>query len=179
MGSVPTNLGYLQDLRFLDLSYNKLGKDLDFLTSLRNCSKMNTLAFVVNRFEGVLPSSIGTLSTQFTGLYLGGNKISGTIPIALQNLINLIILGMEDTLLTGMIPTSFEKFQKMQGLRLWGNKLSGKIPSSIGNLTQLAELFLSENNLEGSIPPSIGTCQSLQKLDVLENYLGAFSSTFS
>ena len=87
---------------------------------------MNTLAFVVNRFEGVLPSSIGNLSTQFTGLYLGGNKISGTIPIALQNLINLIILGMEDTLLTGMIPTSFEKFQKMQGLRYGETNCQGR-----------------------------------------------------
>ncbi|KAF3947305.1 hypothetical protein CMV_026542 [Castanea mollissima] len=171
VGSVPTNLGYLQDLKVLQLSINKLGKDLDFLTSLRNCSKMHRLAFARNRFEGVLPSSIGNLSTQLTELYLGGNKISGTIPVAFQNLINLIILGMEENLFTGMIPTYFGKFQKMQGLNLSGNKLLGKIPSSIGNLTQLAVLFLFQNNLEGSIPPSIGTCQSLQQLDVSQNYL--------
>ncbi|KAM3731888.1 hypothetical protein ACB098_11G017200 [Castanea mollissima] len=171
VGSVPTNLGYLRDLEFLNLQENKLGRDLDFLTSLRNCSKMNGLSFAANRFEGVLPSSIGNLSTRLTGLYVGGNKISGTIPVALQNLINLIILSMENNLFTGMIPTYFGKFQKMQGLDLSKNNLSGKIPSSIGNLTQLAELFLSQYNLEGSIPPSIGTCQSLQKLDVSENYL--------
>ncbi|XP_065617871.1 putative receptor-like protein kinase At3g47110 isoform X2 [Quercus suber] len=171
VGSVPTNLGYLQDLEYLQLSDNKLGKDLDFLTSLRNCSKMNMLELVEIQFEGVLPSSIGNLSTQLTELYLGGNKISGTIPVALQNLINLISLGMEWNLFTGMIPTCFGKFQKMQGLNLNGNKLSGIIPSSIGNLTQLAVLFLSQNNLEGSIPPSIGTCQSLQQLDVSQNYL--------
>uniref|UniRef100_A0A7N2LKR9 non-specific serine/threonine protein kinase n=1 Tax=Quercus lobata TaxID=97700 RepID=A0A7N2LKR9_QUELO len=171
VGSVPTNLGYLQDLKVLQLSINKLGKDLDFLTSLRNCCKMNRLAFAGNRFEGVLPSSIGNLSTQLTELYLGGNKISGTIPVALQNLINLIILGMEENLFTGMIPIYFGKFQKMQGLNLSGNKLLGKIPSSIGNLTQLVVLFLFQNNLEGSIPPSIGTCQSLQQLDVSQNYL--------
>ncbi|KAK7840825.1 putative receptor-like protein kinase [Quercus suber] len=139
--------------------------------SLRNCSKMYYLAFVSNRFEGVLPSSIGNLSTQLTELLLGRNKISGTIPVALQNLINLIVLGMDENLFTGMIPTCFGRFQKMQGLNLLGNKLSGKIPSSIGNLTQLADLFLSQNNLEGSIPPSIRTCQSLQQLDVAENYL--------
>ncbi|KAK4594902.1 hypothetical protein RGQ29_018581 [Quercus rubra] len=171
VGSVPTNLGYLQDLESLNLNKNKLGRDLNFLTSLKNCSKMNKLSFVENRFEGVLPSSISNLSTQLTEIYLEGNKISGTIPVALQNLINLIGLGMEYNLLTGTIPTSFGKFQKMQKLSLQGNKLSGKIPSSIGNLTQLAELFLSQNNLEGSIPPSIGTCQSLQQLDVAENYL--------
>ena len=100
MGLVPTNLGYLQDLRKLHPSKNKLGRDLDFLKSLRNCSKMNVLAFTENQFEGVLPSSIGNLSTQLTELYLGGNKISGTISVALQNLINLIVLGMENNLLT-------------------------------------------------------------------------------
>ena len=139
---------------------------------------MNTLAFEINQFEGILPSSIGNLSTQLTGLYLGGNKISGTIPVALQNLINLIILGMDENLFTGMIPTGFGKLQKMQGLALSKNELSRKIPSSIGNLTQLAELFLSQNNLEGSIPPSIGTCQSLQQLDVSQNYPNRFFKFF-
>ncbi|KAK4594910.1 hypothetical protein RGQ29_018589 [Quercus rubra] len=171
VGSVPINLGYLQDLEYLDLSDNKLGKGFDFLTSLRNCSKMETVAFAENRFEGVLPSSVGNLTTQLTGLYLGGNKISGTIPVALQKLINLIILGMEKNLFTGMIPNCFGKFKKMQGLYLTGNKLSGKIPSSIGNLTQLAVLNLAQNDLEGSIPLSIGACQNLQNLDVAENYL--------
>ena len=70
-------------------------------------------------------------------LYLGGNKILGTIPTALQNLINLIFLGMELNLFTGLIPTYFGKFQKMQVLYLLGKKLSGQIPSSIDNLTQL------------------------------------------
>ncbi|KAK4594905.1 hypothetical protein RGQ29_018584 [Quercus rubra] len=171
VGSVPTNLGYLQDLEVVNLDTNKLGRDLNFLMSLRNCSKMNKLSLAENRFEGVLPSSIGNLSTQLTEFHLGGNKISGTIPVELQNLINLIFLSLDKNLFTGMIPTGFGKFRKMQELALPENKLLGKIPSSIGNLTQLAVLFLSQNNLEGSIPPSIGTCQSLQKLDVSQNYL--------
>ena len=36
VGSVPTNLDYLKDLKLLHLDDNKLGRDLDFLTSLRN-----------------------------------------------------------------------------------------------------------------------------------------------
>uniref|UniRef100_A0A2N9FD10 non-specific serine/threonine protein kinase n=1 Tax=Fagus sylvatica TaxID=28930 RepID=A0A2N9FD10_FAGSY len=172
VGSVPTNLGNLIDLEFLHLSSNKLGRDLDFLTPLTNCSKLNKLAFAGNQFEGVLPNSIGNLSTQLTGLYFGGNQISGTIPATLENLINLISLVTEENLLTGMIPTYFGKFQKMQGIHLEGNKLSGIIPNSLGNLTQLVVLFLGHNNLKGSIPPSIGNCQSLQKLDVSQNYLG-------
>jgi hypothetical protein len=48
MGSVPTNLGNLLDLQKLRLSRNNLRRDLDFLTSLRNCSKLKVLSFVEN-----------------------------------------------------------------------------------------------------------------------------------
>ena len=54
---------------------------------------------------------------------------------------------MEDNLFTGLIPTSFEKFRKIQELGLNGNRLSGEIPTSIGNLTQLFLLDLSKNKL--------------------------------
>ena len=171
VGSVPTNLGNLLDLRVLDLDTNNLGRDMDFITSLNNCSKLETLAVAENKFEGILPNSVGNLSTKITGLYFGANQISGAIPAALENLINLIVLGMENNHFTGTIPTNFGKFQKMQGISLSRNKLSGKIPSSIGNLTRLAVLLLYQNNLEGSIPASIGSCQSLQKLDLSKNYL--------
>ena len=158
MGSVLTNLGYLLDLEYLSLTDNKLGRDLDFLTSLRNYRKMELLEIEGNQFEGVLPNSIGNLSTQLTKLCLGGNKISGTISAALQNLINLTGLGMNLNIFTGVIPTYFGKFQEMQGLYFWGNNLLGKIPSSTSNLTQLVVLDFFQNNLEGSIPPTIGIC---------------------
>ena len=144
---------------------------MNFLISLTNCSKMESLTSAINQFEGVLPNSIGNLSTQLHLLYLGGNQISGLIPAALQNLINLISLGMEEAFSTGVIPTCFGKFLKMQGWYLSGNKLSRPIPSSIGNLTQLVGFNLCQNNLEGSIPPSIGNCLSLQQLDVSQIYL--------
>ena len=105
---------------------------------------MELLTFAINQFEGVLPNSIGNLSTQLHLFYLGGNQISGLIPAALQNLINLISLGTEEIFFTGVIPTCFGKFLKMQGWYLSGNKLSGKIPSSIGNLTQLVEFNLCQ-----------------------------------
>ena len=113
--SVPTNLGYLLDLKQQHLRHNKLGRDLDFLTSLRNCSKMEFLSIIANQFEGVLPNiSMGNLLTQLNKLYLGGNQISGTIPAGLQNIVNLIVLEMDENLFTSVIPTYFGKFQKMQ-----------------------------------------------------------------
>ncbi|KAK7817023.1 putative lrr receptor-like serine/threonine-protein kinase [Quercus suber] len=145
----------MRDLQWLGLSDNHLGRSLDFLTSLTNCSKLYILDFSINQFGGVLPIPIGNLSTQLTKLYFGGNEISGTIPVILGNLVNLIVLSVEDNLFTGLIPTIFERFQKIQLLSLNGNRLLGEIPTSIGNLTQLFLLDLHKNRLEGSIPPSV------------------------
>ncbi|KAL4621035.1 hypothetical protein ACB092_06G199000 [Castanea dentata] len=164
LGLVPTNLGNLPYLQWLDLSNNYLGRSLDFLKSLTNCSKLDKLDLGTNQFGGVLPIPIGNLSTQLTMLYFGANEISGTIPVTLGNLVNLIGLGMEHNLFTGLIPTIFGKFQKIQALHLNGNRLLGELPTFIGNLTQL----------EGSIPPSLGNCPNLQILNISQNNLSGF-----
>ncbi|KAF3455318.1 hypothetical protein FNV43_RR05766 [Rhamnella rubrinervis] len=174
VGPVPTNLGNLQQLWWLDTSINNLGSnssnDLDFLRSLRNCSKLKKLFLSDNNFGGVLPNSIANLSSQLNILVLGSNQLSGNIDGGIfEKLINLIEFDMEDNLFTGIIPTSFGKFPNMQTMFLNGNKLSGRIPSSLGNLTKLFQLSLDNNNLEGTIPPSLGNCQRLQILDISQN----------
>lgn len=175
VGQVPTNLGNLLHLTWLGIGANNLGtnpvEDFKFLTSMKNCTKLEYLDSAECNFEGSLPNSIGNLSIQLRELYLGGNQISGSIPIALENLINLNKLGMERNHFVGTIPAYFGKFQNLQGLRLDGNRLSGRIPSSIGNLTGVVQLFFLQNNLEGGIPSSFGNCKSLQELYISENNL--------
>lgn len=109
VGIVPTNLGNPQNLERLDFDENNLEGDFDFLTSLRICSRLLKLGLAANQFEGVFPNSICNLSTQLRELYLGGNQIYGTIPVALENLINLFVLSLDGNLFTGVIP-SFRKF---------------------------------------------------------------------
>jgi Leucine-rich repeat (LRR) protein len=176
VGQVSTGLGNLLNLSDLGVGGNNLGsnsvKDFDFLTSLENCTKLERLDFSYNNYGGTLPDSIGNLSKQLYALYIYGNQISGIIPAALENLINLSQLAMHENLFTGPIPTYFGKFQKLQGLTLYKNRLSGHIPSSLGNLTQLVQLYLDHNKLEGNIPSSFGNCKSLLYLDISENILG-------
>ncbi|XP_058762504.1 probable LRR receptor-like serine/threonine-protein kinase At3g47570 [Vicia villosa] len=173
-GQVPS-FGRLKNLSFLNLEDNNLGdnstKDLEFLKSLTNCSMLNAFSMATNNFGGILPNSIGNLSTELKQLYLGVNMISGQIPAELGGLVGLTLLSMVGNQFEGNIPTTFGKFQKMQMLDLNGNKLSGDIPSSIGNLTQLYKLDLHLNMFEGNIPPSIGNCQKLQYLDLSHNKL--------
>ncbi|XP_061997561.1 probable LRR receptor-like serine/threonine-protein kinase At3g47570 [Rosa rugosa] len=175
VGQVPKCFGDLPDLQWLDASDNNLGSfsanDLDFITSLVNCSKLEMLDMGANNFGGVLPNSVANLSTQLTGLYFQSNHISGVIPETFENLNNLIALSLGKNLFRGAIPTSIAKLQKLQALGLRGNRLSGWIPSSIGNLTQLYKVSLSGNDLEGNIPPSIGNCQHLQEIYISDNRL--------
>ena len=71
VGKIP-NLGKLHDLLYLEVTDCNLGsgssKDWEFLSSLRNCSKLELLAMDGNNFGGNLPNTIGNLSTQLAEL---------------------------------------------------------------------------------------------------------------
>ncbi|XP_040365818.1 LRR receptor-like serine/threonine-protein kinase EFR isoform X2 [Rosa chinensis] len=175
VGQVPASFGNLPELRWLGLTLNSLGSysvnALGFITSLTNCTKLRRLYLDHNKFGGDLPNSLANLSTTLTELLLGGNRVSGVIPATLENLKNLIVLGLNENLLTGVIPTSLGKLQKLQGLGLHKNRLSGEVPSSLGNLTQLFSLRLTTNELEGSIPPTIRYCKNLYEINISKNRL--------
>ncbi|KAJ8617437.1 hypothetical protein MRB53_013623 [Persea americana] len=155
-GSVPMNLGKLQALSWFNLGDNQLGgekDDMDFITSLTNCSNLYYLVLANNRFSGALPSSIANLSSQLTYLLLEHNRISGTIPSGIENLANLTFLTMHNNLFTD------------------GNDLQGSIPWSLGNCVRLQELSLSRNNLNGTIPKQVLYIPPLRMLSVDRNSL--------
>ncbi|CAK9168899.1 unnamed protein product [Ilex paraguariensis] len=171
-GKVP-HLGKCYKLRDFSIGYNHLGSgeanDLSFISTLTNATNLTALAVNVNNFGGVLPESIGNLSTQLVQMLLDNNQISGSIPSVIANLSYLEMLDMFYNQFTGHIPPDFGKFQNLQHLSLSGNQLSGNVPSSLGNLTALSLLRLDQNNLQGNIPSSMGNCQNLLELDLSRN----------
>ncbi|XP_058111488.1 probable LRR receptor-like serine/threonine-protein kinase At3g47570 [Magnolia sinica] len=165
-GSVPANFGSLKGLSDLRLWGNKLGigksHDLIFLNSLTNCSRLRVLQVRGNHLSGALPHSMSNISTQLTWLTLGDNKIFGSIPSGIQNLVDLTVLHMGNNFLTGTIPIGIGKLNQARKLWFAENEVSGQIPSSLGNISQLLVLSLYENNLSGSIPSTLGNCINLQ-----------------
>ncbi|XP_060674630.1 probable LRR receptor-like serine/threonine-protein kinase At3g47570 [Ziziphus jujuba] len=174
-GTLPENVGSLNNLNRLNFDDNLLGngksRDLNFLSSLANCTVMEVLGLAYNNFGGKLPESIANLSSYMSRLTLGGNFLHGSIPNGIGNLVNLTILGLEYNHLGGTVPEVIGKFHELQGLELEGNKFSGSIPFSLGNLTSLSVLFLEENKFEGSIPQSLGNCTFLMTLNLSSNSL--------
>jgi Leucine-rich repeat (LRR) protein len=170
-GLVPF-FGSLPNLEELDVSYNMLEPgDWSFMTSLSNCSKLTQLMLDGNSFQGILPSSIGNLSSNLEGLWLRNNKIYGPIPPEIGNLKSLSILFMDYNLFTGTIPQTIGNLNNLTVLSFAQNKLSGHIPDVFGNLVQLTDIKLDGNNFSGRIPSSIGQCTQLQILNLAHNSL--------
>ncbi|XP_040371973.1 putative receptor-like protein kinase At3g47110 isoform X2 [Rosa chinensis] len=165
-GKVPS-MARMTNLSRVEMDDNNLGygdNDLGFVSSLVNSTKLELLGFNGNKFQGVLPESIGNLSKKLKAIRLGRNQIRGSIPIGIGNLINLGILGLDINLLTGPVPSSIGKLHKLYNLFLNHNQLSGK-------LKNLVALDVSENKLSGSIPSDIRSCKSLETLHLEGNLL--------
>ena len=80
------DLGRLQILQIINMSGNRLGStkadhDLDFITSLVNCTKLKKILVFEDNFvkASLVSSSIANLSTHINWISLGINEIHGTI----------------------------------------------------------------------------------------------------
>ncbi|KAL7169707.1 hypothetical protein ACSBR2_034692 [Camellia fascicularis] len=172
---VAVNFGNLMNFSWLSLFTAGLGtgdaNDLDFISTLANCSKFSVIELQENNFGGVLPNSLANFSTKLQFLTVVKNKIFGSIPADIGNLVSLNALDLHYNQLTRSIPNSIGKLDKLQQLGFGKNKLSGEIPSSIANLTLLTKLWLEENHFQGNIPSSLGNFLGLIELHLNGNNL--------
>ena len=102
-------------------------------------------------------------------LDLSGNPIR-TIPKEMQDLNNLVYLGLSDCGLTE-VPGNVWKMKSLQYLRLDGNELS-QLPSEVAELGDLRELVLDNNRLE-ALPEQIGSLAKLETVSVSCNAISA------
>ncbi|KAJ9559463.1 hypothetical protein OSB04_014077 [Centaurea solstitialis] len=176
-GSVPS-FSRLQRLLRLTVDMNQLGNgrsdNLNFVSSLANCTNLQMLGFGSNNLGGVLPRSVSNF-TLLTELIIETNLISGNIPYDIGQLVNVERLSLYSNQLTGTIPDSIGNLRSLGLLALGENLLSGSIPSSLGNLTRyLNKLYLDGNKLEGSVPPDLSNCRGLQVLNLSRNNLSGY-----
>ncbi|EYU40944.1 hypothetical protein MIMGU_mgv1a022927mg [Erythranthe guttata] len=175
-GFVPHFLGNLRHLEYITLAVNNLrtestSSELSFITSLTNCRSLRVLAIGDNPLGGILPASIGNLSTSLQHLYAHNCEIKGIIPTEIGNLSNLMALSLHINELSGNIPLTFNYLQKLQGLYLHNNNVSGSIPEGLCDLHSLVDLYLSQNKFSGPILECLGNITSLRKLFLDSNML--------
>lgn len=100
------------------------------------------------------------------------NNLSGTLPVQLGDLSNLVVLDIDNNiLLHGPIPREIGNLANLKILNFSYNNLNGAIPPEIGNLRSLIQLFLNDNKLTGTIPQEIGQLANLNWLLLSNNEL--------
>ncbi len=104
IGTIPPELGTLDHLQALDLSYNGLA--------------------------GPIPPELGALD-QLTELSLRGNRLTGPIPEELGQLTSLTVLDLSHNELTGEIPRALNILQDLEQFYLANNDLKVCIPFSL------------------------------------------------
>ncbi|KAK9672275.1 hypothetical protein RND81_12G088500 [Saponaria officinalis] len=171
VGSVPKGFGHFPNLWYLDLSFNNLKSNINFVSNLANSTQLEMLQLSGNEFSGILPESVANFSTHLQILLLGKNNIKGQIPAGITNLINLELLILTENAFIGSIPRDLGKLPKIEWLSLGFNRLTGNIPNSFKNLTYLSKVLLNDNHFQGTIPSSLGSCPSLLYLDMSSNRL--------
>ena len=123
----------------------------------------------MNRLTGDIPREFGrpTLGS----LSLGGNLLTGEIPVELGLAVHLRGLRLGGNLLTGGIPPELGSLSKLYSLSLAHNQLTGGIPPELGNLTELSELSVHNNQLTGKIPLEVATLPNLIRITFFNNQL--------
>ncbi|KAD5961706.1 hypothetical protein E3N88_13179 [Mikania micrantha] len=174
-GKLTVDFSKLRDIYYINLRDNLFGSnepdEMKFIDSLKNCTGLLRLELGNCNFQGMIPWSIGNLSSQLKFLYLYGNQLHGDLPTSIGNLVGLEMLSLGGNQFAGNVPSTIGNLQKLKVVYLGENQLSGQIPDAMGNLSSLISLYLSSNMLEGVIPSSLGNCRNLLALYLNDNKL--------
>ena len=169
-GSIPKEIGNLVNLEYLYLAGNKLTGSIP--SELSQLSKLLLLYLSDNQLDGAIPVELGSLPL-LKWLKLSYNQLSGEIPVELSQLPRIEFLNLSENLLIGNIPGSLGDLATLKWLNLSGNLLSGSIPAELGLLsaTDLEQLYLNDNQLTGGIPADLGDLTGLKWLNLGQNQL--------
>ena len=163
-GSIPTQLGSLGALGWLDLSSNELSGSIP--RALEDLANLFFLNLSGNGLSGSVPAWLGNMPS-LLALYLSGNELTGGVPEELGNL-NLWGLGLSwNDLSVGPIPAWLRNHTNLRWLYLSASDVTGSIPAWLGNLMNLESLYLGYNwGLSGSLPSGLRQA-GLEHLDIL------------
>ena len=141
---------------------------LDGSTSTGGDNLNWSVDLAMSSWDGV---TISGTPSRVTKLNLDNTGLSGTIPSELGNLSSLEQLDLNYNDLSGTIPSELGDLSSLESLDLADNDLSGTIPSELGELSSLEYLDLGWNDLSGTIPSELGDLSSLQALFLFYNEL--------
>lgn len=162
---LPENIGELEYLEVLKLSFNQL-KDLpESFGSLKNLQELD-LGF--NQFTE-LPEVVGELGKLQT-LQLMNNQIR-KLPETIGKLESLTVLSLAGNQLHEL-PSTISGCRNLSSLELGGNGLL-RVPKNIETIPNLQKLFLGSNQLK-DIPEKLSKLENLELIYLRYNQFSSF-----
>ncbi|KAM7518156.1 hypothetical protein LguiB_017118 [Lonicera macranthoides] len=166
-GPIPEELGECKSLTRIRVMKNFFNGTIPagfFTLPILDMLELND-----NYFTGELPSLI--IANSLESVTLSNNQITGKIPPAIGNLVNLITLSLEMNKFSGKIPEEIANLKMLSTINISSNNFTGEIPASIAYCAKLTSIDLSRNNLFGEIPREISRLQNLNALNLSINQL--------
>ncbi|XP_042507548.1 receptor protein kinase CLAVATA1-like [Macadamia integrifolia] len=164
-GPIPQELGECKSLTRVRLMNNFFNGTIP--PGFFNLPLADMVELSDNHFSGELPDE---LSGEKLGLLtLSNNVITGKIPAAIGNLVNLQTLSLDINQFTGDIPPEIFQLKVLSKINISSNNLTGSIPSTFSRCFSLTSIDLSQNNLTGEIPSDIASLEILSTLNLSRN----------
>ncbi|RLM86768.1 putative LRR receptor-like serine/threonine-protein kinase [Panicum miliaceum] len=151
-GSLPSNVGSLKSLKFMDISNNQFSGPIP--EGIGNLRSLQNLSLAGNNFSGPLPDSIdGLMSLQ--SLDVSGNSLSGPLPAGLKGLKSLVALNLSRNAFTKGIPAGLGLLVNLQFLDLSWNQLDGGVDWKFLIESAVAHVDFSGNLLTSTTPKEL------------------------
>ncbi|PIA62937.1 hypothetical protein AQUCO_00200746v1, partial [Aquilegia coerulea] len=162
-GGIPADLNGCSKLKYLNLSQNLIGGELN-LTGLKG---LEILDLTVNRFTGGIQSNFPAICDNLITLNMSSNNFTGGIDNCFDECLALQYLDISSNNFTGHLWLGFPRLREFS---VSENNLTGDLPPSI--FTQgcnLNVMDLSENHFHGEVPKEIANCGALSSLVLYGN----------
>ncbi|KAL2555884.1 disease resistance family protein/LRR family protein [Forsythia ovata] len=164
----PSMFNVSNSLYELDLSGNDLSSFFIFPWLFNFSSGLSYFDLDSNKLQGSIPDAIGNLLS-LSYLSLNENQLEGEIPISLGNMSSLSYLDLSSNQLMGIVP-QLALSSSLTHLSLDHNMFNGTVTQSIGSLSKLEYLNLGSNHFEDIITEShFFNLSQLQLLDLSYN----------